>query len=154
MAKKSMFDELKQGLQEMKAQREGKVTLKTTEVDIPPPIKMSKTKIQKIRKGTNFSQPVFARVLGVNVSTYQNWEQSRSEPNAQAKLLLEMVDKSPAFLQELTTITTGRSMVSVGKKAVTVKKRSSAETKRATRATATKAKAKAKAPLRRKAAVA
>jgi putative transcriptional regulator len=146
MAKRSMFDELKQGLQEMKALREGKVTLKTTEVDIPPPIKMSKTRIQKIRKGTNFSQPVFARVLGVNVSTYQNWEQGRSEPNAQAKLLLEMVDKSPAFLQELTTITTGRSMVSVGKKAVTVKKRSSAETKRATRATA------AKAPLRRKAA--
>lgn len=146
MAKRSMFDELKQGLQEMKAHREGKVTLKTTEVDIPPPIKMSKTRIQKIRKGTNFSQPVFARVLGVNVSTYQNWEQGRSEPNAQAKLLLEMVDKNPAFLQELTTITTGRSMVLVGKKAVTVKKRSSAETKRATRATA------AKAPLRRKAA--
>ena len=69
MAKRNMFDELKQGLQEMKAHREGKVTLKTTEVDIPPPIKMSKTKIQKIRKGTNFSQPIFARVLGVNVST-------------------------------------------------------------------------------------
>ena len=150
MAKRSMFDELKQGLQEMKAHREGKVTLKTTEVDIPPPIKMSKTRIQKIRKGTNFSQPVFARVLGVNVSTYQNWEQGRSEPNAQAKLLLEMVDKSPTFLQELTTITTGRSMVLEGKKAATVKKRSSAETKRATRATA----AKAKAALRRKAAVA
>lgn len=150
MAKKSMFDELKQGLQEMKAHREGKVTLKTTEVDIPPPIKMSKTKIQKIRKGTNFSQPIFARVLGVNVSTYQNWEQGRSEPNAQAKLLLEMVGKSPAFLEELTTITTGRAMVLMGKKAVAVKKRSSAETKRATRATA----AKAKTPLRRKAAAA
>jgi len=133
MAKRSMFDELKQGLQEMKAHREGKVTLKTTEVDIPPPIKMSKTKIQKIRRGTNFSQPVFARVLGVNVSTYQNWEQGRSEPNAQAKLLLEMVDKSPAFLQELTTITTG-----------------SAETKPATRVAA----AKTKAPVRRKLAVA
>ena len=133
MAKKSMFDELKQGLQEMKAHREGKVTLKTTEVDIPPPIKMSKTKIHKIRKGTNFSQSVFARVLGVNVSTYQNWEQGRSEPNAQAKLLLEMVDKSPAFLQELTTITTGRAMVVMGKKTTA---------------------AKAKAPVRRKAAVA
>ena len=133
MAKRSMFDELKQGLQEMKAHREGKVTLKTTEVKIPPPIKMSKTKIQKIRRGTNFSQPVFARVLGVNVSTYQNWEQGRSEPNAQAKLLLEMVDKNPAFLQELTTITTG-----------------SAETKPATGVAA----AKTKAPVRRKLAVA
>ena len=149
MAKRSMFDELQQGLQEMKAHREGKVTLKTTEVDIPPPIKMSKTRIQKIRKGTNFSQPIFARVLGVNVSTYQNWEQGRSEPNAQAKLLLEMVDKSPAFLQELTTITTGRAMVLTGKKAVAVKKRNSANTKRTTRTSATKA----KAPSRRKAAV-
>jgi putative transcriptional regulator len=150
MAKKSMFDELKQGLQEMKAHREGKVTLKTTEVDIPPPIRMSKTRIQKIRKGTNFSQPIFARVLGVNVSTYQNWEQGRSEPNAQAKLLLEMVDKNPEFLQELTTITTGRARALMGKKAVAVKKRSSAETKRAKKITT----AKGKAPSRRKAAVA
>lgn len=150
MAKKNMFDELKQGLQEMKAHREGKVTLKTTEVDIPPPIKMSKTKIQKIRKGTNFSQPVFARVLGVNVSTYQNWEQGRSEPNAQAKLLLEMVDKNPAFLHELTTITTGKSMVLMEKKAAAAKKRRSEKTKRATKVNA----GKSKSPSRRKAAVA
>ena len=150
MAKRSMFDELKQGLQEMKAHREGKVTLKTTEVKIPPPIKMSKTKIQKIRRGTNFSQPVFARVLGVNVSTYQNWEQGRSEPNAQAKLLLEMVDKNPAFLQELTTITTGRAIALKGKKALVTKKKGRAETKPATRVAA----AKAKAPVRRKSVVA
>jgi putative transcriptional regulator len=150
MGKRSMFDELKQGLQEMKAHREGKVTLKTTEVDIPPPIKMSKTKIQKIRKGTNFSQPIFARVLGVNVSTYQNWEQGRSEPNAQAKLLLEMVNKSPAFLQELTTITTGRAIALKGKKALVIKKKGRTETKPATRV----ATAKAKAPVRRKPAVA
>ena len=110
MAKRNMFDELEQGLQEMKAHREGKVTLKTTVVDIPPPIKMGKARIQKIRKRTNFSQPIFARVLGVNVSTYKNWEQGRSEPNAQAKLLLEMVDQNPAFLQQLTAITTGRAM--------------------------------------------
>jgi putative transcriptional regulator len=142
MAKRNMFDELKQGLQEMKAHREGKITLKTIEVDIPPPIKMSKTKIQKIRKGTNFSQPIFARVLGVNVSTYQNWEQGRSEPNAQAKLLLEMVDKSPAFLQELTTITTGRAME--------IKEKGRAKTKPATRVAA----AKTKAPVRRKPAAA
>jgi putative transcriptional regulator len=144
MTKRSMFDELKQGLQEMKGHREGKVTLKTTEVDIPPPIKMSKTKIQKIRKGTNFSQPIFARVLGVNVSTYQNWEQGRSEPNAQAKLLLEMVDKSPAFLKELTTITTGRATVLKGKKALVTKENGRVKTKPATRVAA------AKAPARRK----
>ena len=150
MAKRSMFDELKQGLREMKAHREGKVTLKTTEVDIPPPIKMSKTKIQKIRKGTNFSQPIFARVLGVNVSTYQNWEQGRSEPNAQAKLLLEMVDKSPDFLQELTTITTGSAIVLKDKKALVIKEKGPAKTKPATRVAA----AKAKAPVRRKSVVA
>lgn len=148
MAKRSMFDELKQGLHEMKAHREGKITLKTTEVDIPPPIKMSKTKIQKIRKETNFSQQIFARVLGVNISTYQNWEQGRSEPNAQAKLLLEMVGKSPAFLQELTTITTGKARVLKGQKALVNKKKSRVETKPATRSAA------AKAPSRRKSAVA
>ena len=115
MAKRSMFDELKQGLHEMKAERQGKITLKTTEVEMPKPIKMSKTRIQRIRKANNYSQGVFARILGTNLKTYQNWEQGRSEPNEQAKILLEMVDRNSAFLEELVAVTTGQAHVVVSK---------------------------------------
>ena len=115
MAKRSMFNELKQGLHEMKAERRGKITLKTTEVEMPKPIKMSKTRIQRIRKANNYSQGVFARILGTNVKTYQNWEQGRSEPNEQAKILLEMVDRNSAFLEELVVVTTGQAHVVVSK---------------------------------------
>ena len=115
MAKRSMFDELKQGLHEMKAERQGKITLKTTEVEMPKPIKMSKTRIQRIRKANNYSQGVFSRILGTNLKTYQNWEQGRSEPNEQAKILLEMVDRNSAFLEELVVVTTGQAHVVVSK---------------------------------------
>ena len=117
MAKRNLFDELEQGLKEMKAERQGKITLKTTEVQLPSPIKMSKTKIQRIRKSTNYSQGVFARVLGAKLKTYQKWEQGLSEPNEQAKLLLEMVDKDEKFLETLATMTVGTPTVTRGKAA-------------------------------------
>ena len=111
MTKRNLFEELEQGLKEMKAERQGKITLKTTEVKIPAPIKMSKTRIQRIRKATNYSQGVFARVLGANVKTYQKWEQGLSEPNEQAKLLLEMVDQDEKFLETLASMTVGRPTI-------------------------------------------
>ena len=130
MAKRSMFDELKQGLHEMKAERQGKITLKTTEVEMPKPIKMSKTRIQRIRKANNYSQGVFARILGTNLKTYQNWEQGRSEPNEQAKILLEMVDRNSAFLEELVVVTTGQAHVVVSKQPAKNKNRAKASARK------------------------
>jgi putative transcriptional regulator len=105
-----MFEELKQGLQEMKAERQGKITLKTTEVEMPAPIKMPKTRIAAIRKSHNLSQPVFARMLATNVATLRNWEQGRSEPNAQAKLLLKMVETDGAVLERMVELTAGKTV--------------------------------------------
>ena len=118
MAKRNLFEELEQGLKEMKAEREGKITLKTTEVKIPAPVTMSKTKIQRIRKATNYSQGVFARVLGASVKTYQKWEQGLSEPNEQAKLLLEIVDQDKKFLETLAGMTVGKPMIVKAKRKV------------------------------------
>lgn len=53
MAKRDLFDELMLGFDELKQEREGKITLKTTQVEEPKPIAMSKTKIAKIRKDHN-----------------------------------------------------------------------------------------------------
>ena len=113
MAKRDLFNELMEGFDALKTEREGKITLRTTEIDIPKPIEMNSNQIAKIRKEHNFSQAVFARMLSTKVSTLRNWEQGRSEPNAQAKVLLKLVDTSPDVLAVLARVTSGTTAVEV-----------------------------------------
>ena len=144
MAKRDLFDELMLGFDELKQERDGKITLKTTQVEEPKPIAMSKTKIAKIRKDHNYSQAVFARVLATKVGTLRNWEQGLAEPNAQAKLLLKMVEVDGSILKQLAEITTGTAAVQA-KYAVN---KVAAKRKRVV-----KKKAAAKAPAKKKAVV-
>ena len=113
MAKRDLFNELMGGFDALKTEREGKITLRTTEIDIPKPIEMNSNQIVKIRKEHNYSQAVFARMLSTKVSTLRNWEQGRSEPNAQAKVLLKLVDTSPDVLAVLARVTSGTTAVKV-----------------------------------------
>ncbi len=113
MAKRDLFNELMEGFDALKTEREGKITLRTTEIDIPKPIEMNPNQIAKIRKEHNYSQAVFARMLSTKVSTLRNWEQGRSEPNAQAKVLLKLVDTSPDVLAVLARVTSGTTAVKV-----------------------------------------
>jgi putative transcriptional regulator len=113
MAKRDLFNELMEGFDALKTEREGKITLRTTEIDIPKPIEMSPNQIASIRKEHNYSQAVFARMLSTKVSTLRNWEQGRSEPNAQAKVLLKLVDTSPDVLAVLARVTSGTTAVKV-----------------------------------------
>jgi putative transcriptional regulator len=113
MAKRDLFNELMEGFDALKTEREGKITLRTTEIDIPKPIEMNSNQIAKIRKEHNYSQAVFARMLSTKVSTLRNWEQGRSEPNAQAKVLLKLVDASPDVLAVLARVTSGTTAVKV-----------------------------------------
>ena len=110
MAKRDLFEELMQGIDELAAERQGKITLKTTEVEVPDPIDMSAERIASIRKSLRYSQAVFARILATNVSTLRNWEQGRTEPNAQAKLLLKRGEVNPGILPELQAIASGRTL--------------------------------------------
>ena len=41
------------------------------------------------------SRQVFARYLRTNPRTLENWEQGRAKPNAQAALLIRLVEKFP-----------------------------------------------------------
>lgn len=107
MAKRDLFNELMDGFDALKKEREGKITLRTSEIALPRPIEMSPGTIARIREEHRYSQAVFARMLSTNVSTLRNWEQGRSEPNAQAKVLLKLVDTSPEVLAVLARFTTG-----------------------------------------------
>lgn len=48
-----------------------------------------------IRKNLGLSQSKFAKLLGISVSTLQNWEQGRRKPEGPAKVLLNIAAKYP-----------------------------------------------------------
>jgi putative transcriptional regulator len=57
--------------------------------------KVFSTDIKSLRTQTRLSQPEFAALLGVEVSTLRNWEQGRREPTGPAKALLRAIRNDP-----------------------------------------------------------
>ena len=51
--------------------------------------------IKAIRSQLHKSQSEFAMMIGVSVSTLQNWEQGRRKPRGPARALLRVFDKNP-----------------------------------------------------------
>jgi len=56
---------------------------------------MDKIDIKQIREGYALSQSQFASLLGISVSTLQNWEQGRRSPEGPARVLLQVAAKHP-----------------------------------------------------------
>ena len=61
-------------------------------------ITITPNKIKKIRKESNCSQSVFARLLNVSISSVRQWEQGSRQPTGSAKVLLELMEKEPHIL--------------------------------------------------------
>lgn len=57
--------------------------------------KAEPTNIKALRTKTRLSQPDFAALLGVEVSTLRNWEQGRREPTGAARALLRAIRNDP-----------------------------------------------------------
>ena len=51
--------------------------------------------IKQLRGSTRLSQPQFAVLLGVELSTLRNWEQGRREPTGPARALLRAIQNDP-----------------------------------------------------------
>ncbi len=51
--------------------------------------------VKGIREAANVSQSEFARMIGINLRTLQNWEQRRSRPTGPARALLKIVASYP-----------------------------------------------------------
>lgn len=59
--------------------------------------------IKSIRQRLNKSQSEFAMMIGVSVSTLQNWEQGRRRPEGPARALLKVAAEKPdAVIEALT----------------------------------------------------
>jgi len=56
--------------------------------------------IKKIREKLHKSQAEFALMIGVKVSTLQNWEQGRRRPEGPACALLQLASKNPETVEK------------------------------------------------------
>jgi putative transcriptional regulator len=104
MAKRSIFNELMEGVAEMKSHREGKLTLRTYKVEPAPLPKVDSKLIKDTRKKLRCSRAVFARKLRINERTLEKWEQGRAKPNRQAAALVLLVRKYPDTLTRLEAL--------------------------------------------------
>lgn len=103
MRKRDIFSELTEGFDALEAQRKGQLTLHQTAVEYRPAPEMTSEKVRQIRERLNVSQPVFARQLRIEARTVANWEQGISKPNAQAVILLLLVDLHPELIDEIAS---------------------------------------------------
>ena len=86
---KQHFDQLVKGVREMKRHVAGKSVrgARTTELAEPD--------VRAIREAAKISQSHFAKLIGVNLRTLQNWEQRRTRPTGPARALLKIVASDP-----------------------------------------------------------
>ncbi|MES2322576.1 MAG: transcriptional regulator [Pseudomonadota bacterium] len=104
MTKRDIFAELVDGFDALDAARAGKVTLKRYTVERKPAPKLSGADVRAVRMKLKVSQPVFARQLRMEPRTVANWEQGVSKPNAQASILIALVDRHPELLDVIASL--------------------------------------------------
>jgi len=104
MSNRDLFKELNSALVEAKEHSEGKLTLKTHQVNDLGELDISPNEIVGIRESFNMSRGVFANVLHTSSRTLENWEQGRSAPNGQAVTLLKLVQRHPETLKHIAEL--------------------------------------------------
>ena len=102
--KRNLFDELMEGVDAMEQHREGKITLRSHDIEERPPLEVDADLVRDTRESMKISRAVFARRLRVSTRTLENWEQGRARPNAQAAALILMVRKFPDTLEKLSAL--------------------------------------------------
>jgi putative transcriptional regulator len=86
---KTHFDQLVAGVKEMKRHMAGKSSRGARITAITEP------DVRAIREAASISQSQFAKLIGVNLRTLQNWEQHRTRPTGPARVLLKIVSNDP-----------------------------------------------------------
>ena len=92
---KQHFDQLVKGVREMKRHMAGKRVRGTKTTELPAP------NVRTIREAAKISQSQFAKLIGVNLRTLQNWEQQRTQPTGPARALLKIVALNPKAIEAL-----------------------------------------------------
>ncbi|MCL4818153.1 MAG: helix-turn-helix domain-containing protein [Vicinamibacteria bacterium] len=102
--RRSLFEELRAGVDAMREHREGRLTLRTHRVEPIALPALAPDTVRETREALHMSRQVFAFKLGVNPRTLERWEQGRSKPNDQAAALIWLVKKYPDTLDRLESL--------------------------------------------------
>ena len=94
MVKRDIGQEILDGIQEIKAFKNGLGELRTHKLSAPSPP-------QEIRARMKLSQSAFAGLMGVSLRTVQDWEQGRRKPSGPAEALLRIAEQKPEVFLEL-----------------------------------------------------
>ena len=94
MTTRDIGAEILDGINEIKAHKKGKLTLKTSELSEPSAPK-------EIRSKLKLTQSAFAGLLGVSMRTLQDWEQGRRHPQGPAIALLRIAEQHPEVFADL-----------------------------------------------------
>ncbi len=104
MKKRNLFAEISEGFDALADERKGKTTLRTYEVEAKPAPEVSAGELLALRERLHLSRSVFASYLRTNPRTLENWEQGRARPNAQAALLIRLVERFPDTVERLASV--------------------------------------------------
>ena len=63
------------------------------ELCLPKKSSFTAADVQRIRRGTRMSQPIFAVMVGVEASTVAQWEQGLKKPSGASARLLDVIDR-------------------------------------------------------------
>lgn len=99
--KRDVFAELVEGFDALAGERTGKRTLKTHAVPFKAAPIIKPRELAKMRESMNLSRGLFAHYLRTNARTLENWEQGRAKPNAQAALLIRLLQRFPDTIGRL-----------------------------------------------------
>ena len=102
--KRNIFAEINEGFDALAEQRHGKVTLHTHKRVLGEVQQLTAQELMDIRNRLNLSRSVFAMYLRTNTRTLENWEQGRAKPNAQATVLIRLVDRFPETVEHLAAL--------------------------------------------------
>ncbi len=89
--KKQLFEDLVTSIKQAGRIHRGEEKASRTFVFQPEDVRNIRDKLHK-------SQSEFAWMIGVSVSTLQNWEQGRRQPEGPARALLVVASKAPAVV--------------------------------------------------------
>ena len=89
----TLFEDLREGLQQAIDFEKGTGKAKTTVFIISPVTKYSNKEIKAIRNKAGMTQTVFANYMGVSKKTVEAWELGRTHPTGPACRLLNILDQ-------------------------------------------------------------
>jgi putative transcriptional regulator len=89
----TLFESIKQGLNEAIAHQKGEAI--AAKVHTPTPLD-----VKAIRSNTGLTQESFAARFGFSVGTLRHWERGDRQPHGAARVLLQVIAKNPQAVLE------------------------------------------------------